>query len=161
MRAKVFLGLLLAALLLLPTDTLYLSPARTVASAYLFSLEQFEVTNLPRKWLHFLWETLPGKRPSREERLALLDEYLLLARRVQKEEDRLEGLNFRSSPTRAVGGVTKEQASLSREYLKELLKAKEKLRARAEEAVEAELSAVLNEQGLGSWLGILFPPPLI
>ena len=157
-RGRVLLALLLVALLLVRVDTLSLTPARAVASAHLFSLAQWEATNFPRKWLHLLWEVLPGRNPSREERLALLDEYLLLAHLVDKEEDRLEGLHLGSGAMLASSAITKKQAAASREYLNELLKAKEKLRARAEETMEAELSTVVVEEGLGSRIGVLFPP---
>ena len=155
---KVLLGFLLAALLLVRFDTFNLTPARAVAKTHIFSLAQWEVLNLHRKWLHLLWETLPGKKPSREERLAILDEYLLTARLVQKEKDRLEGPQLGRSTTATSGAVTKGKAPASQEYLIELLKSKEKLRARAEEAIEAEMSAVVIEEGLGSRLGFLFPP---
>ena len=157
MKRRLVLGLLLVVLLLLRADTFALTPARATASAHLFSLIQWEVTNLPSKWLHLLWNTLPGRKPPREKRLELLQEYLALARKVQKEEDRLEGVYFRRSTT-LVGGATKEKAPASDEYLNELLEAKEKLRAEAEEAIEAELSAVLIDEGFGFRLGLLFPP---
>jgi hypothetical protein len=158
LRARVSLVLLLAALLVVPADTISLTPARAVASAHLFSLVGWEATNLHRKWIHLLWEMLPGRRPSREERLELLDEYLILARRVQKEQDRLEGPNLSRSTNLGALGTSKDSAEAAREYLNELIRAKEKLRARAEEAMEAELSAVIFEEGLGSRFGLLIPP---
>ena len=153
-RRRVLLGILLVGLMLPPVDTLYLSPARVVASAHLFSLEQWEVSHFPRKWLHLLWEKLPGRKPSREERLAILDEYLLLSRRAQQEKDLLEGFSFR----RSAMVVPVEPDASSRDYLNELLAARERLRPRAEESLEAELSAVLGDQGLGSRTWFLFPP---
>ena len=158
LRARVLLVLLLAALLAVRADTYGLSPARAAASEHLFSLVGWEATNLHRKWVHLLWEMLPGRRPSREERLEILDEYLILARRAQNEQDRLEGPNIGRSTNLGAVGTTKDSADAAREYLNELIQAKEKLRARAEEAIEAELSAVIFEEGLGSRFGLLFPP---
>lgn len=152
------LGLLLVALLLLRADTVYLTPAKIVASDYLFSIEMWEVANFPAKWLHLAWQTLRLQRPSREQRLEALDQYLTLARMAQKEKDRLEGVLARRGAALATTSVSEEDLSASREYLQELLKDKEKLRAEAEEALEAEVSAVLREQGLGSRVGLLFPP---
>ena len=158
-RGRVLLGtLLVAALLAVRVDTFNPSPATDVASAHLFSLVQWEATNLHSKWLHILWEKLPGKKPSREERLAVLEEYLVLARRVRKEKDRLEGLFLTRTGTLATGGVAEVEGSTSDDYLHELMRDKEKLRARAEEAIEAELSAVMLEAGFGSRIGLLFPP---
>ena len=157
-RGRVVLGLLLAALLFARVDTFSLTPGRATASAHLFSLAQWELTHIHLKWMHLLRETLLGKKPTREEGLALLDEYLVLARRAQKEKDRLEGLHLRRGGGPALGALTKERASDTQEYLSELVTAKEKLRARAEAALEAELGAAVIKQGLGARLGVLFPP---
>jgi hypothetical protein len=143
-------------MLFLGADNLHLTPAKATASAHLFSVVQWEAANLPRKWLHRLTYIWPGGKPTREERLAIIDEYLLLARLAQKEKVRLEGRSSRSSSTLAAGAG--RDASTSREYLDELLEDKEELRAEAEEGMEAELSAALIEEGMGSRLGFLFPP---
>ena len=158
MRSRLLLGFLLVALLLLRVDTLHLGPGKALASEHLFSLEQWEASNFLRKWLNLLYETLPGKKPSRDERLAQLHEFLRLAKLAQKEKNRLDGLYFRRSTTLNSGDITKGGASPSDEYLNELLKAREQLRPTAEEGMEAELSAVLKDEGLGSRIGFLFPP---
>ena len=156
-RRRVLLGILLVALVLIRVDTFNLTPAKTVASDYLFSIEQWEAGHFPLKWLHLAWEFLQGKKPSREERLELIEDYLITARRAKKEENRLEGLYATRGTTVASASAAKEKL-LSDEYRNELLDEREKLRARAEEATEAEISAVLIEQGLGSRFGLLFPP---
>ena len=158
LRAKAALVILLLGTLLLQVDTFRLTPARAVASTHMFSLVQWEVTHFPRKWLHLLWEALPGKKPSREERLVILDEYLTLARRAQKEQDRLDGLFLARGTGAAPTGGTGDRTSPSDEHLKELTKAREDLRGRAEEAIEAEISTVVIEEGLGSIWGLLIPP---
>lgn len=155
-RRRVLLGILLVALVLIRVDTFNLTPAKTVASDYLFSIEQWEAGHFPLKWLHLAWEFLPGKKRSREERLELIEDYLITARRAKKEENRLEGLYATRGTTVASASAAKEKL-LSDEYRNELLDEREKLRARAEEATEAEISAVLIEQGLGSRFGLLFP----
>ncbi len=158
-RGRLLLGLLLVALLLPRADTVYLTPAKLVAKDYLFSIELWEVSSFPRKWLHLVWQSLRFQRPSREQRLDTLEEYLTLARMARKEKDRLEGLLARRGATLApTGNASEESLAASREYLRELLEDKEELRAEAEEAMEAEVSAVLAQQGLDSRLGLLFPP---
>ena len=157
-RRGAILSVLLAALLLTGGDTFHRTTGTSVAAAHLFSIAQWEAANFHRKWLHLLWEFLPGKRPSREERLALIDEYLVVARQAQKEEDRLEGLHLRRSGSLTAGAIVKERSATSREYLDELLRTKDQLRGRAEEGLEAELSSVLIDEGLGGWLRILLPP---
>lgn len=152
MKYKAIIGLFLILILLVRSDTLKITPARTVASAHLFSLAGWEISNFHHKWMHLLWGKLSGERLSREERLELLDEYLVLARRVQKEQDRLEGPNL------SIVGSTQNSIRSITEHLDELIKEKESRRAIAEETIEAELSKVLIEQGLGSRFGILIPP---
>ena len=157
LRRRALLALALAALLLPGADTVRLTPARAVALDYVFSVGRWEAANFADKWLHLLWEALPGNKPTREERLAVLDEYLLTARLVQKEEDRLEGRYLRRGTATALGSGGRELPG-SREYLDELVKTREGLRASAEEATEAEISAVLEQEGLDSRLGLIFPP---
>ena len=156
-RRGLLLALVLAALLLVPADTLHPTPPRAVASADLFSLIGWEAANLLAKWPHLFWATLAGSMPPREERLALVEEYLTVARMAGKEQDRLEGPRRGGGSTVAVGGA-RQAAATSREYLNELLRNRKRLRARAEEAIEAELSAVLGQQGMDSRLRMLFPP---
>ena len=151
------LGLLAVFIMLPQTDTFRLSPAKTIASEYLFSLAGWEVMNVPYKWYQLLLSALPGSDPSREERLASLDRYLQLARMVRKEKDRLEGLSFRSSSTLSTGSI-RERSERSTDHLDELTAEKEAARADAEGAIESELSEVLIEENLTSMLGFLFPP---
>jgi hypothetical protein len=134
-------------ILFLGSDHLHLSPANATASAYQFSIVKWELANLPRKWLHLLTYIVPGRKPTREERLAAIDEYLLMAQLAQKQKEKngLEGRAGRNS-------------TASREYFDELLKDKEALRAEAEEGMEAELSAAFIEEGMASRVGFLFPP---
>ena len=147
LRARVAIGFLMVGILFLGSDHLHLSPANATASAYQFSIVKWELANLPRKWLHLLTYIVPGRKPTREERLAAIDEYLLMAQLAQKQKEKngLEGRAGRNS-------------TASREYFDELLKDKEALRAEAEEGMEAELSAAFIEEGMASRVGFLFPP---
>ena len=76
---------------------------------------------------------------------------------MQKEEDRIEGVLIRQSATRGSGTAAKEVAP-TRDYLDEVSAQRRRLRARAEEAVEAELSSLLAELGFESRIGLIFPP---
>ena len=156
-RARAVMVLLLLTLLLVPLDNFRLSPVELVASDHLFSLVQWEITNFPKKWVHALWQLIPGNKPSREERIRLIDEYLQLSRKVQKEKDRIEGVLIRQSATGGSGSAAKEVAP-TREYLDEVSAQRRRLRARAEEGVEAELSSLLAELGFESRIGLIFPP---
>ncbi|MDP6665649.1 MAG: hypothetical protein QF477_16565 [SAR202 cluster bacterium] len=156
-RARIGITLLLAVLMLIRVDNFKLTPVEIIASDYLFSIPTWEIQNFPRKWLHGLWELIPGNKPSREERLVIVDEFLQTARKVQKEEDRIEGLLIRRNATQGSGAATKAEAP-TREYLDELIDLHGDLQGRAEEAVEAELSTLLVEMGFSTWFGLIWPP---
>ncbi len=144
----------LAVLLVLPSgDRLHITPALDVASEHAFSLVQWHITNFFGKWTHLVREAIPGQRPTREERIAIVDEYLQTSRLAEKEERLIEG-----RIARAGGATSAKGAVISREYLDELLGLQRGLRPKAEEAVESELSAVLHDQGFGLWGDALFPP---
>ena len=145
---------MLAVLLVLPSgDRLHITPALDVASEHAFSLVQWHITNFFGKWAHLAREAIPGQRPTREERIAIVDEYLQTSRLAEKEERLIEG-----RIARAGGANSAKGAVISREYLDELLGLQRGLRPKAEEAVESELSAVLHDQGFGLWGDVLFPP---
>ncbi|MBI2166028.1 MAG: hypothetical protein HYU29_06450 [Chloroflexi bacterium] len=158
LRGRLALAFLLLAVLLLRFDTLNLTPVRLLAAPYLFSVQQWEAAHLHQKWLYLLREALPGGSPSPQDHLALLEDYLLVSRQVQKEKDRLQGNPLRRGVGLGATAATRETTAPSDEHLRELIKAQGKLRARAEETLESELSAVLESQGLASRWGLLFPP---
>ncbi len=146
----------LVAMLFLQSDSLFLTPGKANAAPYLFSFVGYEISTLPDKWVHWIFELRPGHRPQREERLAMVDEYLLTVRRLHKEEARIEGLL--ESRSAIPGTSASKVSSISTEYLDELKATRNRLRPEAEEALEAEISAVLVEQGFGMALGLIWPP---
>ena len=147
----------LALVLLIPrSDDFRLTPVERIASERLFSLMEWEVANFPRKWVHMAGNLLPGAKPSRDERLAIVDDYLEAARRADKEKRRIEG----AARTGGFGGASAASASaaVADDYLRELLAEKRRLQPEAEEAVEAEVSAVLASLGFQSRIGLIWPP---
>lgn len=157
-RRRILLWFVVASLLLVPIDTSRLSPSQTVVAPYMFSVLQWEATHFFRKWTHLFWDSIQGEKPTRHRRLAILDQYLLLARMVEKEKSRLEGSIVRPIATEAQPGLGKDAAGISRDYLQNLVDYKESLRNKAEEVVEAEISSVLNNEGLSVWGQLIFPP---
>ena len=155
LKSKIALAVFCLLLLLVRLDNHPITPAQRVAVSYLFSLVGWEAANFFDKWSHLLVAALPGGDPTREERLAILDDYLQVTRRASKEEARIERPYLGGST--AAGGAERRQA-LSRDYLDELLAEKRRLRPVAEETMEAELSAVLLDEGFGSRFDWIFPP---
>ena len=146
-----------ALVLLIPqADGFRVTPVETIAFKHLFSLFEWEVANFSKKWIHAARNLVPGAKPSRDERLAIVNDYLNAARRANKERRRIEGAErgggFMGSSAAA------KSAAVSREYLNELLAEKRRLQPEAEEAVEAEVSAVLSEFGFQSRFGLIWPP---
>ena len=138
------------------SDDIHITPVERIAQAHIFSIAEWEVQNFAGKWLHWLGYMVPGAKPSRDERIAILDEYLQTVRAANKEERRIEGAaqlrSFRA------GGASAKAAPVSDEFLNELLARERGLRPESEETVEAEIAAVFDEIGLGSRFGIVWPP---
>ena len=109
-------------------DTFRITPVELIAFDHLFSLVEWEIANFPKKWVHQVANLFPGAKPSREERLEIVDEYLQLVRRVIKEERRIEGAenarSFRGTASAA------KQEEISDEYLRELIDQRDALQAR-------------------------------
>ena len=153
-KAVLWVLLVVAVSLMTGTDSVRRTPATTVGGSYVFSIFRWEVANVPDKWTNLLRETFFTGRPTREQRFADLEEYLEAARFARKEERRLDGRLARA--VAHAGSV--EELERSREYLRELLDTKRRLRPSAEEAVEAELDRVVKDEGLAWRVGITFPP---
>ena len=133
-----------------------MTPVERIASEHIFSLLEWEAANFPKKWIRAVGYLIPGAKPSRDERLAIVDEYLEVVRRADKERRRVEG----AAQLGGVGGSTAaaKSAAASDEYLRELLAEKRRLQPEAEEALEAEISAVLADFGFQSRVGLIWPP---
>ena len=135
--------LLLLTLFVPRTGGLRITPVERIAFEHIFSLVEWEVVNFPQKWLYSLTKLVPGSKPPREERLALVDEYLQTVRAANKEERRIEGANqlrsFKASGSGAKAGP------VSDELFQELLARERELRAQVEETVEAEIHAVVSQ----------------
>ena len=153
-RRRTLLVLILLTLFVPRMDTFRITPVELIAFERLFSIVEWEATNFPKKWIHMLVNLWPGQKPSREERLALIDEYLRVTRQANKEERRIKG----AAQLRGFKGADVKQTAPSDEYLRELLSRKRALQAEAEESVEAEVSAVLSEFGMESRIGLIWPP---
>ena len=153
-KAVLWALLVTAAFLMTGADSARRTPATTVGASYAFSIFRWEIANVPDKWTNLLRETFFTGRPTREQRRADLEEYLRAAQLARKEERRLDGRLVRA--VSHAGSV--EELKQAREYLRQLLDTKNRLRPSAEEAVEAELDRVAKDEGLAWPGGITFPP---
>jgi len=125
----------------------------SAAGAHGFSIFWWEVQTVPLKWMHLLWEMYPGNAPTHSERYLIVQEYLQLSRKLEKESSRVENALLAKGLTEPAN-ITK----MIDEDLAELIFQKKVLRNRAEEAVEAAVSEAARQNELGLPFGILFPP---
>lgn len=153
MRRRLLLALVLTlVLLLVRADTPHFGPARAVAMPYLFSLQVWEGRNFLAKWLHWPLEALPWHRASTQERRALVQDYFATAR---------EWGWLLVASQQGLAPPTQAQAQQVQERMRSLQKKMNALRPRVEEFLEAELSALLKEEGLERQVGpfsLLWPP---
>ncbi|MFN3974278.1 MAG: hypothetical protein ACK4K2_03225 [Dehalococcoidia bacterium] len=168
--------LLFALLVVLRTDALRLSPGQRIALPYAFSLEGWEVRVFFRKWLYLLREVLPGLKTPREKRVQSIQRWFALeeeANHLQRIIQRLASLRGANGHSLPVGaweqgelqallgrpsrGLAQDLADLEGR-LHALRQAQGRLQNLVEEALEAEVSAVLREEGLALPLGLVWPP---
>lgn len=145
------LGLLLV-VLGLSSDAFRLRVAQEVATPYLYDLIEWEAANFFDKWIHRLSRALPWKSLSQEERHQRVQEYFRLGEELGRLQHELTLAAARTS----------EEARLRVMMLEtERDKARSqrnKLRDDVEEAIEAAISSVVSDAGLGTLKDFLFPP---
>ncbi len=133
-------------------DALLLNVAQRAASPYIYDLFQWEVANFPDKWLHRLSSALPWAGLSEEEKRERVQTYFGLAEDVR----RLEGEIGRA----AAGTNAESRSSLSRleVELADFKARRAAIRDDVEETIEATISAVLEEEGIGAFGPFIWPP---
>ena len=146
------LGVVALGLLVSSGDNLYISPVQKAAAPYRYDLIGWHAKNFLSKWAHRGLRSLPWTSQSEERRRSDLDEYFRLSGEVNRVRSELD----RTAAERD-GGVTTDLAGLEEE-LARLLARRSELRNDAEETLESAISAVVVEDGLSTWAGLVFPP---
>lgn len=161
-KASVIVSLSLL-LLFMGRGELHLSPIEMAAAPYLFDLFTWEVSHLPDKWAHKLWNTLPWNSRSYEEKLEDMREFFQIGENIRDLERDLTELGAdpqprRSNPGLAAGTDRSKQTATLMKHLDELRSKRSNLKPGVEETLESEVSAVLDQEGLSSRIGLIFPP---
>ena len=120
------------------------SASEVAIAPHKYSLLRWELAHFSDKWVEKFQDILPwNSEPSREERIALAQDFFELGGQIRDLEKRLaaEGDD---------GGLADEIADL-RERRREI-------QPRVEETLESEISSVLVEEGFSSRIGVIFPP---
>ena len=161
---RAFLAVAVSLLLLsIGSDGLHISPVKLAALPYKYDIVTWELTHLPSKWFHKTLSLLPWNSQSREEKLGDLREYFRLGDEINALEGdvaRVRTLAPETGSHFSPSGSHDNSPELNnlRLQLRELQKKRSDIRASAEEAMESEISAVLNDEGLELLFGIIIPP---
>ena len=149
---RVLLALALAATLQV-NDGVHFNTAEWASIRYRYSLVAWEAGNLLDKWTHRVSTFLPWTPRDGPAGRAALDSYLELSReigRLSYEIDRAASVPERDHDHQALARLHAELSSTR--------VARMEVRNEAEEFVEATVSAVLSELGLGSYGPVDYPP---
>ena len=145
----VTLSLVLLLILVVPHDTLNLTPVQELSFRHHYNLVAWEVTNLPAKWLHWLRNAVFPFRHESGQRLEAVTDYFRLEQEARALREELE---------RAVA-MTSADASDVERRLESLRRQTEDLRPQIEETLEAAISDVLRKKDIPFSAGrFVFPP---
>ena len=149
---RVVLAIALAAVLQV-TDGVHFNAAEGASVRFRYSLVAWEAGNLLDKWTHRLSTFLPWTQRDGPTGRTALDSYLELSReigRLSYEIDRAASVPEREHDHGVLSALHFELSSARA--------ARMAVRNDAEELVEATVSAVLSELGLGSYGPVDYPP---
>ncbi len=134
-------------------DGVHLNAAEKASVPFRYSLVGWEIGNLLDKWTHRLATFLPWTLQSGPVGRAALDEYLDLSREIGR-------LSYEIDRAASVAEYDHDHDMLSAldGELTEARDARMEVRNEAEEFIEATVSAVLSELGLGSYGPVDYPP---
>lgn len=144
-------------MVMMGSDVLDISPTTRATAASNFSLEEWVTRNLTSKALSGLFDFLPGRGHSQDERQAAVQTYFELGDQVR----RIEGTLALSVAKDGVGGVGNPEAVALEERLEELRDQRDDLSTLVEATLEKAVAEVLREQDLDREWGPfepLFPP---
>ena len=147
---RVVLAIALAAVLQV-TDGVHFNAAEGASVRFRYSLVAWEAGNLLDKWTHRLATFLPWTQRGGPGGRAALDSYLELSREIGR-------LSYEIDRAASVPGHDHEVLSALHRDLSSARAARMAVRNDAEELVEATVSAVLSELGLGSYGPVDYPP---
>ena len=144
-------------MVMMGSDVLDISPTTRATASSSFSLEEWVTRNLTTKALSGLFDFLPGRGHSQEERESAIQRYFELGEQVRG----IEGTLALSIAKDGIGGVDNPEAAALEERLEELRDQRDDLSSLVEMTLEKAVAEVLREQDLDREWGPfepLFPP---
>ena len=127
-----------------------LSQLDSVVSPYRWGLIEWEATHFLDKWRYRLEQAIPWHVPPAAEEL-VLEEFFQLSHEIEDLEQELSQL---AADEPAENPRAEEAAS----HLVDLNKKRSRIKPQAEERLEAEVSAILSEEGFESRFNLIWPP---
>ena len=140
-----FLGLLL---LICGSGDYRPTSLELAVAPYRHNVMTWEVSHLPDKWTHLSNYLVPWfGRQNPEQRRSQAREYFDLGRELQRLESQLPADSAADPGARRPAGRVQRIRDQRRA-----------MRAEVEQTVESEISAILADEGLQIWPGLVFPP---
>ena len=156
-RSLGFAAILVLSMVMMREDALDLSPTARVTASSSFSLEEWVTRNITTKALGGLFDFLPGRGPSEEDRQSAIRKYFELGEQV----GRIEGTLALSVARDGIGGEENPEAAALEAELDDLRKQRDSLAGLVESELEKVVAEVLRDQDLDRNWGPfepLFPP---
>ncbi len=152
-----FTALLVLAMVMMREEAFALTPTTRATASSSFSLEGWVAKNLTTKALGGLFDFLPGRGQSEEERQSAVSRYFDLGEQVR----RIEGALALSVASGGIGGEDNPEAEALEEELDGLREQRDDLSGLVEAELEKVVAKMLREQDLDRNWGPfepLFPP---
>ena len=143
------LGALVVGMLLHAGDTADVYQAREAAAPHLYDLVEWHVKNSLSKWAHRAFRALPWNSTSSQEKRRQLLEYFRLGSEFSA---------LKSDLHEPIAGGAPDNVERIEAHLDGVRASRREIRNDVEETLEAAISTVLAEQGLGLWGGLMLPP---
>ncbi len=132
-----------------PGDRRLLEPEEIAAAGFGYNLTSFEIVNLPAKWAHRIYSSLPWVEIDNQTRNAHLDRYPDLARELRKARD---GLKL------ALAQNDQIAVSIHQTHIDNLIAERNQIRDSVEELLESAISTELIKLGLHQDGEFIWPP---
>ena len=130
-------------------DRRVLTPVEIAAAGYGYNLTSFEVGNLPAKWVHLIYASLPWTDVDEESRKAKLERYKELAGELRGARDEHKASLAKNDAT---------AASVDQARVESLLRERNAIRDSVEELLESAISTELVALGLNQDGDFIWPP---
>ena len=131
-------------------DSLRLNPAQQAASPYLYDLVFWQATNFFDKWYHRVERALPWRSISTEDERLKLDAYFQAVNELSVIQGELNRIEREGVGAQVTVAELEESAD-------EVMESLDRLRNDVEETLEATITSVVREEGIGFWV-FLLPP---